>query len=71
MVEESAKSLATYSRRCWVCVSNGMTKRASLQELSGRGRLTSEMRRMFSLRSFSEKPKSLFRPNRTLSPSRR
>ena len=29
------------------------------------------MRRMFSLRSFSEKPRSLFRPNRTLSPSNR
>jgi hypothetical protein len=32
---------------------------------------TSAMRRMFSLRSFSEKPRSLFRPKRTLSPSRR
>ena len=29
------------------------------------------MRRMFSFRSFSEKPRSLLRPKRTLSPSSR
>lgn len=39
--------------------------------LSANSLATSEMRRMFSLRSFSEKPRSLFRPKRTLSPSRR
>lgn len=32
---------------------------------------TSAMRRMFSSRSLGEKPKSLFKPKRTLSPSRR
>jgi hypothetical protein len=32
---------------------------------------TSAILLMFSFRSFSEKPKSLFSPNRTLSPSRR
>jgi hypothetical protein len=37
----------------------------------GKGRGTSAMRRMFSLRSFSENPRSLFRPKRTLSPSSR
>lgn len=36
-----------------------------------RGQHTSAMRRMFSLRLFSSKPRSLFRPKRTLSPSRR
>jgi len=32
---------------------------------------TSDIRRMFSFLSFSEKPKSLFKPKRTLSPSKR
>lgn len=36
-----------------------------------KGKHTSPIRRMFSVRSLSEKPRSLFRPKRTLSPSRR
>lgn len=43
------------------------------REIGGEGhhRLTSPTRRMFSSRSLGEKPRSLFRPKRTLSPSRR
>ena len=37
----------------------------------GREGRTSPMRRMFSVRDFSSKPRSLFRPKRMLSPSRR
>ena len=43
----------------------------AMVEASAKSLATSPMRRMFSLRSFSLKPRSLFRPKRTLSPSRR
>lgn len=42
-----------------------------LEEAAIAAQRTSAIRRMFSLRSFSLKPRSLFRPKRTLSPSRR
>lgn len=38
-------------------------------ELSANSLATSAMRRMFSVRSCSEKPRSLLRPKRTLSPA--
>ncbi len=68
MVEESANSLATWEEASILWPSSlldgGWGQGKS-------GQCTSAMRLMFSLRSFSEKPRSLFSPNRTLSPSRR
>jgi hypothetical protein len=60
IVDESAKSFATLS----------LNRLASTSHRAGMGP-TSAILLIFSLRSFSEKPRSLFRPNRTLSPSRR
>ncbi len=60
MVEESANSFATYR---WI--------QHQRRHFSRRGWYTSPILRMFSLRSFSEKARSLFKPKRMLSPSRR
>jgi hypothetical protein len=62
IVEESAKSFATYQTR---------THQQDLFSLQRRLATTSAILLIFSFRSFSEKPRSLFSPNRTLSPSRR
>lgn len=43
----------------------------AIQIILREDRRTSAIRLMFSLRSFSLKPRSLLRPKRTLSPSRR
>jgi hypothetical protein len=59
IVEASAKSFATYAANCSAIV---------LFEIVNSSH-TSPILLMFSFRSFSEKPKSLFKPNRTLSPS--
>ena len=84
MVELSAKSLATYSHtssaHCFFSTSRMpmvldsaaycvLTPRPSA--MRPKSALTSAIRLMFSLRSFSEKPRSLFSPKRTLSPSKR
>ena len=65
IVEESAKSFATY----FPSSTNILFLSQALLPLPEQ--LTSAIRLIFSLRSFSEKPKSLFSPNRTLSPSNR
>jgi len=61
IVEESANSLATWYQPCQLI----------FPFKNWRETPTSAILLMFSFRSFSEKPKSLFSPNRTLSPSKR
>src|ERR1700712_4808436 len=58
-VDESANSLATWTTG----VNEGKYMKRKLY--------TSAILRIFSFRSFSEKPRSLFSPKRTLSPSKR
>ena len=59
MVVESANSLATCHQVYQHSVALGCD----------RASITSAIRLMFSSRSFGEKPRSLFKPKRTLSPS--
>lgn len=64
IVEESAKSLET-------CPEHQFIFRPPLASCVSCAAHTSAILLMFSFLSFSEKPKSLFSPKRTLSPSRR
>lgn len=59
MVVESANSLAT----CHI------VRQYPVEARCDGARITSAIRLMFSSRSFGEKPRSLFKPKRTLSPS--
>jgi hypothetical protein len=63
IVDESAKSFATCKGICQLANSLAGVFCAKCR--------TSAILRMFSFRSFSLNPRSLFSPNRTLSPSRR
>lgn len=66
MVEESAKSFATYFSIPLALV---FSLPLHMLNCPRSWRHTSAIRLMFSFRSFSENPRSLFSPKRTLSPS--
>ena len=73
-MEESAKSFATYGESITKCPISIRSYSRILVSHESRGeseKFTSAMRLMFSFRSFSKNPRSLFSPNRTLSPSKR